>query len=408
MAGLMFTGCGRKEPLGDEEQMKKDVSIVIDYAKQLLGENSPKQMGGFTWDMERKERSWTYYTGCMNDAFLRVYALDKAANKDFYEWTDAFYDNLIEESGTGFALKYDQYVLGELDSVACGKPLLDLLALEKEENQLYNEKYIAVTEFIYEQLKKQTTFEECGGNFIHKMNNKNWKYWGIALDGLYMSNPFLLEYANLIESEKPEEAMEIRNKAAKRLHWAADNLVRENGLYAHAYSPSDKKTNDISWLRAIGWYAMAMSKAIDEMPSGESKQLLQKDMNRFFDGMLAFADPETGLWYNVVDETDKSLDGNYLETSGSAMVAYSLMHAYRMGYAEKSCFDAGYKAFNGIVTTKISQMPDGKLTICDIYKKSGVETEKTEYLKEDRTSDEAKGTAAVIMAAVELQAILYK
>lgn len=107
--------------------------------------------------------------------FLRVYALDKAANKDFYEWTDAFYDNLIEESGTGFALKYDQYVFGELDSVACGKPLLDLLALEKEENQAYNEKYIAVTEFIYEQLKNQTTFEECGGNFIHKMNNKNRK-----------------------------------------------------------------------------------------------------------------------------------------------------------------------------------------------------------------------------------------
>lgn len=405
---LLLGGCGQREFLGDEEQMSKDVNVVIEYARQLLAENSPKQNGEFTWDMERKKRAWTYYTGCMNDAFLRLYNMDRDGNEAFYEWTKDFYDNQVKTTGESYSLKDDLYIEGELDSVACGKPIMDLLALEKENGEAYNEKYVAVADYIYEQLKKQTSFDDCGGNFIHKMNNKNWSYWGIALDGLYMSNPFLLEYADYIEAQNPEEAIEIKNGVAKRLHWVAEKLLRDNGIYAHAYSPSADKTNDISWLRAIGWYAMALSKAIDEMPEGENKEMLENDIKTFFDGMLKYADAETGLWYNVVDETAESLEGNYLETSGSAMVSYALMHAYRMGYVDKSYFDAGYKAYNGIVTTKISRTSDGKLTICDIYKKSGVETEKEGYLKEDRTFDEAKGTAAVIMAAVELQEILNR
>lgn len=405
---LLLTACGqKKELLGDEEQMRNDTDIIIKYAEQLLSENSPLQAGEFTWDMERKERSWTYYTGCMMDAFLRIYNLDRDKYAKFYEWVDDFYNHLIVSDADTYTLG-DQYVLGELDSVACGHPLFELLSLEKEAGEAYNEKYVGVAEWIYSQLQIQTKFDECDGNFIHKMNNKNWKTWNVALDGLYMSNPFLMEYADFTEQEgNAEKAGEIRSAAAKRLHWISENLLRDNGLYAHAYSVSLKTTNDISWLRAIGWYSMAMSKVIDSLPVGDEKQMLQKDMIRFLDGMLKFSDTDTGLWFNVVDETDTTLDENYLETSGSAMVSYSLMHAYRMGYADKTYFDAGYKAFHSVVETKLTEK-EGRLSIGDIYKKSGVETEKKNYLKEDRSSDEAKGTAAVIMAAIELIELLDK
>lgn len=383
--------------------MNNEVSKVIEYAKQLLLENNPKQAGEFTWDRERKARSWTYYTGCMMDAFLRLYNSDKNQYADFYKWVDSFYDNLIAASDSGYALGEDQYVYGELDSVACGYPLFMLLAIEKAEGKTANPKYLAAVEFVYGEIRKHTIFPEKGGNFIHKMNNKNWSYWSIALDGLYMSNPFILEYANVIEKERPEEAEEIRNNTFNRIHWVSENLVRDNGIYTHAYSASSGAINDISWLRAIGWYAMALSKVIDEMRNEEHKKVLIDDMMRFLDGMLKFADKDTGLWYNVVDENDISLPGNYLETSGSAMMAYSLMHAFNKGYASKTYYGAGLKAFSSIVDTKLTLLENGKLSIGDIYVKSGVETEKEGYLKEDNSPDEAKGTAAVIMAAMEVQ-----
>lgn len=381
--------------------MNDRVSKVIDYAKQLLLENDPKQNGEFTWDQERKERSWTYYTGCMMDAFLRIYRTDKAEYKAFYDWVDSFYNGLIVPDGEGYSLG-DQYCLGELDSVACGHPLLSLLALEKEEGKEYNPKYLAIVDFIVSELSKHTTFPEKANNFIHKMNNKNWQYWSIALDGIYMSNPFILEQADLIEKENPEKATEIRTAAFNRIHWVAQNLKRENGIYTHAYSASTGELNNISWLRAIGWYAMALPKVIDEVKDEEQKKILVADLKEFFDGMMKFADEETGLWYNVVDETNVTLPGNYLETSGSAMVAYALMHAYNRGYADRCCYEAGVKAFNSLVDKKIVTKDNGKLSVLDIYKKSGVETTKEGYLKEDNSPDEAKGTAALIMAALEV------
>ena len=59
--------------------------------------------GGFTWDTERKKRSWTYYNGIMMDAYLM---LDDYIPNDerTYPAVNSFYDANITYSGTSAAV----------------------------------------------------------------------------------------------------------------------------------------------------------------------------------------------------------------------------------------------------------------------------------------------------------------
>ena len=46
-------------------------------------------------------------------------------------------------------------------------------------------------------------------------------------------------------------------------------------------------------------------------------------------GVLRYQDPESKLFYQLIDLPDEP--GNYLETSGTAMIAYSILKACRLG-----------------------------------------------------------------------------
>ena len=62
------------------------------------------------------------------------------------------------------------------------------------------------------------------------------------------------------------------------------------------------------------------------------------------DSMLKFQD-ESGMWYQL-----PALGGqepNYLETSGSAIMAYSLLKGVRLGFLPESYRAYGLKAFQG-------------------------------------------------------------
>ena len=74
------------------------------------------------------------------------------------------------------------------------------------------------------------------------------------------------------------------------------------------------------WLRALGWYAMALIDTMDVMPDdklGKEKQELNRIYKELIDSMLPYQDGETGMWYQVVNRG--GIKPNYLETSGSAI-----------------------------------------------------------------------------------------
>ena len=129
----------------------------------------------------------------------------------------------------------------------------------------------------------------------------------------------------------------------------------KTGLYYHAWN----ETKDVFWAdpqdrpvpkfldtghRLV--FLMAMADIYAMLP--DSRADLQKELAALWkeaiDGMLRWQEPDSGLFYQLPALPD--VKGNYLETSGSLMVAYSLLKGARLGVlAEPKYRAAGEKIF---------------------------------------------------------------
>lgn len=399
MAVTMIPATVMAAPAADSNSTPANVDKVLSYAAQMRDENQKDNLseGPFSWDTEGKSDTWRYFNGVMMDAFLMT------GNADNEEFVQKFYDDNIDENGT-----IPDYATGELDSVEAARGLFDLLDTEQN-----SDRYKKAIQFVYSELEKQMTYDNCGGNYQHKQTEdrkptESWSTWNIGLDGLYMAEPFLMECANAIadgtltlENADGSEvtADSIYQAVYKRMDWVATTMKDEStGLYHHGWNVDESKGNGHFWSRGIGWYAMAQVDVIEMMPVDEYRTAMIRQLPGFFDAMLKYQDAETGMWYNVVNQ-DSDLEKNRLETSGSAMMAYALMKAYNNGYVTDAKYgEAGLKAFNGIAEEKISGSEDS-YTVADIYQKSGVGDSDAYYCEQEYVNDEAKGTGALIMAA---------
>lgn len=386
-------------PATDKDSTAANVEKVLSYAAQMREENQKDDLseGPFTWDTEGKMDTWRYFNGLMMDAFLMTGDVDNAT------FAEQFYRDNIKEDGS-----IPDFAEGELDAVESARGMFDLLGTAADST-----KYAAAIQFVYSELEKQTTYEKCGGNYLHKQENdgtptSSWSDWNIGLDGIYMAEPFLMECANAIDDGKliltdaegeAVSSSDIYQDVYERIKWVESAMIdADTGLYHHGWNVENMKGNGHFWLRGIGWYAMALVDVIEMMPESEHRTDLISYLPAFFDTMIKYQDADTGMWYNVVNR-NADLSGNRLETSGSAMMAYALMKAYNNGYvADAKYGEAGLKAFNGIADNKISGQAGG-YSIKDIYQKSGVGDSDSYYCTNPYTDDEAKGTGALIMAA---------
>lgn len=381
-----------------------NVDIIQSYSAQMREANTKTDYstGGFTWDTEGKTDSWRYFNGVMLDAFLM---------EGDTAYADAFYNSNINDDGT-----IKNYIAGELDSVPTARGLFDLL-----DSSANAERYKKAIQYVYTQLEGQVSYNNCGGNYLHKQDTNGkptsgWETWNIGLDGLYMAEPFLMECANAIDngklsltdqSGKAVASADIYKAVYDRFAWVAETMYdKTTGLYNHGWNVSENKGNGHFWGRGIGWYAMALVDTIDMMPATYQTQM-QPYLTKLFDGMLKYQDTDTGMWYNVVNRgTD--LSKNILETSVSSMMAYSLMKAYIKGYVTDAKYgQAGLAAFNGVVANKVTGS-EGSYAVKDTYLKSGVGTSDSYYTANGYTVDEAKGTGALIMAATQANAAAEK
>ena len=244
------------------------------------------------------------------------------------------------------------------------------------------------------------------GNFWHKMIYP----YQIWLDGLYMAQPFYMQYE--VTYNDCKNCADSFNQFEN-----VYNLMRDtrNGLYYHAYDDSrqmfwcDKVTGLSSnfWLRALGWYAMALIDTMEIIPESLSKEKarLNAIYKELIDSMLPYQDEETGMWYQVVNRG--GIKPNYLETSGSAIFAYAIMKSVRLGFLDESYFQYGEKAFSGICRTYLSE-ENGELQLGGICLVAGLGNKEMRegtfdyYMREPIVKNEAKGVAPLILAYIEI------
>ena len=177
----------------------------------------------------------------------------------------------------------------------------------------------------------------------------------------------------------------------------------------------DRCGNELSQL---GYGCMRFSRKgsqIDyEKAEREVLYAIEKGVN-YFDTAYAYGGSEeclgrileeNGMFYQVIDHPEA--EGNYLETSGSALIAYAFLKGARLGYLPERFAEAGEKIFYGITEKYLTKKPDGTPGLGGICLVAGLggnthrDGSLEYYFSEPVVEDEAKGIAPLIMAYVEL------
>lgn len=333
---------------------------------------------------------WNYEDGCVLIGCIQLY---KATKDNYYkDFVLQYMESFINPDGSIRTFEKDKY---NIDSINPGKVLFFLYEETKDE------KYRLAIDTVHDQLKTHPR-TKCG-NFWHKNIYPN-QIW---LDGLYMAQPFYMAYETKYNNK------EGYNDIVNQFENVKMYLYNKNkALYYHAFDEAriqkwaDKETGQSPnfWLRSMGWFLMALVDTIEEMSIEifEHYKSLSAIYKEAIQGILNYQDKESKLFYQVIDKAD--IEGNYLETSGTTMIAYSIMKACRLGILQKEKYQPiGEEIFMKLTQQKLVET-DKSLQLSGICSVAGLGPGEERdgsiayYLSEKVVCDDPKGVGAYMMA----------
>ncbi len=341
-----------------------------------------------------KKPKWGYCNGLELQSILQVW--EKTNDKKYFDYVKSYTDTIINKDGIISGYKVTDYNLDELNS---GKILFKLYSVTKEE------KLKKTIEILRRQIDQQPRTSD--GGFWHKKIYTN-QMW---LDGLYMASPFLAQYA--AEMNEPALFDDVANQimtVAKHCYDA------KTGLYYHGWDESRQQkwanpttgTSPNFWSRSMGWYMMSMVDVLDFMPANHPKRAeIIKILTDLSYSLEKYQDKKTGMWYQVTDKSDKQ--GNYLESSGSAMFIYTWAKGAQKGYLPKVFLKKAKIAYSQFVKQFIKTNEDGTITMTGACSVAGLggspryrDGSFDYYISEPKRDNDAKAVAPFIMASVLL------
>ena len=189
----------------------------------------------------------------------------------------------------------------------------------------------------------------------------------------------------------------------------------QKGLYYHGYDASRSVfwADPVSgcsknvWLRAVGWFATALADLLEIVDEPEALARLTPIFTELMANIARYADRDTGMYYQVVDQGGR--EGNYLETSGSSMIAYAMLKGARLGVLPKDYARLGKKTFDGIIRRYLKaegeQVELGGICLvaglgpADNLRRDG---SYAYYISEPVVKNDAKGVAPFVMCYTEV------
>ena len=377
---------------GDRAATEQLLDEYIDY----LMDHSDSEHPAWNLEMIRsgKCNKWNYIDGCMITGILERYEITGEAR--FLDFADRFMSGFVQEDGRIRTYDPEEYSLDNVNPAKNLFPLYDLTGKEK---------YRKAIELVRSQLSTMPRTPE--GNFWHKLIYPN-QVW---LDGIYMALPFYMEYEKRFDAQKDCEDIcrqianvEIRMRDSK------------TGLYYHGYDASrkmywadpDTGCSPNFWLRAEGWFILGLVDVLEimkDLPMGAESVHLQHMLLDLAKALSKYQDP-SGLWYQLIDLPE--LAGNYLETSGTALISAALLKAVRLGFLPESFRAVGEKAFYGIVDHRLTKNADGTPCVTGICLVGGLGGEQHRdgsaayYLSEPVVQNDAKGVGPLLLAYTEM------
>ena len=352
------------------------------------------------WNIESirqgKKPSWNYIDGCMMASLLALY--EATQEKKYLNFVIRFVDYYVHEDGSILGYEKDKY---STDDVSESRILFDLYRYTKKE------KYLKAIHLVYEQIQTHPRTKE--GNFWHKKIYPN-QVW---LDGLYMMQVFYTRYET--EFNKMQNYSDIVRQFSNVYELMRDS---KTGLYYHGYDSerklfwADKKTglSENFWLRSIGWYTVALIDVygyMDEQMYDEC-HTIKMIFKQAIEDVLKFQDETTKMFWQVPNFPNR--EGNYLETSGSCMIAYAILKGVRLQALPPRYRQIGLAIFTGICK-KYLKIENDDLNLGGICLVAGLGPENNlrrdgsyqYYISEPVVENDAKGVGPFIMAYTEVK-----
>lgn len=368
------------------------------YLQRLIRDSRPDRP---LWNLEQirqgKPARWNYIDGCMMTALLSVAEI--TGDKQYSDFAERFIDYYIGEDGAMLGYEQRQF---QLDDINEGRVLFDLYEMTGKE------KYRKAIGYLREQLREQP--RTSTGNFWHKAIYPH-QIW---LDGIYMAHVFYVRYNLLFgDGDVSDSVRQIRN--VRKLMFDEQKHLLYHGLdcskSAFWADPGTGRSANF-WLRAIGWFLVALADLMEYLTDADARAEIGAIFREVIAGIQPYADPETGMYYQVVDCGRKP--GNYLESSGSSMVAYAMLKGARLGVLDAAYAQQGKKTFDGICSRYLTQHPDGTLHLGGICLVAGLGPENNRrrdgsyayYISEPVVENDAKGVAPFLLCYTEIKRML--
>jgi len=341
---------------------------------------------------------WNYTPGLELRSFLDVY--EAYGDTSIYNYVYKWYNDIVNEDGSIKSYSVEKY---STDLICPGKSLFYFY------DKTGDEKFRKAIELVKSQIDGQPRTSE--GAFWHKKVYPH-QIW---LDGVYMAEPFYVEYATryMQGEERTEAYKDIVNEfvvAAKRTYDPETKLYRHAWDESHGMFWCNPETGQSQhcWGRALGWYCMAILDVLDYLPEDfEGRGTLIEILRNICTELPKWADKDKGVWYQVLDSPER--EGNYLEATCSAMFSYTFLKGVRMGYLDSSLLPYAKKVYEDVVREFISTDETGHISIekcCSVGGLGGSSNRMGDfayYLSEPIRPNDSKGVGPFIWASLEME-----
>lgn len=332
-------------------------------------------------------KSWSYPQGYLLMGMAHLYKITK--NKKYYDYIYDYGNTHVTEDGT-----VNGFTGCSMDDMMPGAVLVWLYEQTKEERFAKACHQICASFLDYPRTRE--------GGFLHDRIRYPGQMW---VDGVFMGQMFYCAYGKAFQ--KPE----CYEEAVGQLQLIYRYCHVHDGLLVHAYSEVDYGKENYGkenygkenygkdncsgnnkppwagpdgrstsvWSEGLGWYALILVELLKTIPeSMQLRKVPERYLRELLYGLKKYQNPETGLWYQVVDKPD---DGrNWCETSGSGMFLYAMANGIRLGVITKEEFEENVRlAAKGLHTKMVPNMETGHYDIISCCNGLCVQNKEEDY-----------------------------
>lgn len=223
----------------------------------------------------------------------------------------------------------------------------------------YNENYvIGGTESKVKEATANDVQKKMLDGWFHKYNYVD-QVW---CDGMYMGPALLaqlINYKNATNNVSNDDWSLLTKQFSITWEQLRDS---KTGLLYHGMTATPTITDwsknatptsyhsGAFWGRANAWYMLALVDVLELMPPSNTNYSTLKGYLEKLAASIASYQNADGTWYQVLDQKDNALDGNYEESSCSALFTAAYLKALRLKLLESSKYETmAQKAYVALV-----------------------------------------------------------